>query len=166
MYQIRHYCIYSSLPFTAEDVVVNDVTLTSAVVSWIIPSFIVQEQYYVLYGTDPDNLDQVSETITGLEDTTLINSSYSISLEGLNEGTLYYVQVAAVYDEVFARYSEVIPFITKEPGRSLCLNTQSAVFSHIIALIFIQNSLHQSRTNILSPISISWKHKYNARILR
>ena len=96
--------------------IVSDATLTSAVVSWRIPSFIVQEQYYVLYGTDPENLDQVTETISSLEDTTLVNSTYSISLQGLDEGTLYYVQVAAVYNEVFARYSEVIPFITKEPG--------------------------------------------------
>ena len=114
--------LHKYLPFTAEDVVINDVTLTSAVVSWTIPSFIVQEQYYVRYGTDPDNLDRVTATITSPEDTTVINSTYSTALEGLDSGTLYYIQVVAVYDDVFARYSEVIPLITKEPGM---FNTQS-----------------------------------------
>ena len=117
-----HISLHKYLPFTAEDVVISDVTLTSAVVSWTIPSFIVQEQYYVWYGTDPDNLDQVTDTITSPEDTTVINSTYSTALEGLDSGTLYYIQVVAVYDDVFARYSEVIPLITKEPGM---FNTQS-----------------------------------------
>ena len=101
----------------AEDVVVDGITTTSATVSWTIPLLVTQEQYYVVYGSDPNDLSQSSDPIPNFEIET--NAMYSITLQGLEPGVVYYTQVAAVFNEIFIRYSEVAVFITREPGKFL-----------------------------------------------
>ena len=110
-----HVHIHS--PF-AEDVLIADITTSMAEVSWTIPSFAVQEQYYVAYGTDPNNLNQVTHTINSPVDTSLVNQRYSTTLSGLLSGTIYYIEVIAVYNEEFVRYTEAA-FLVKEPGKLL-----------------------------------------------
>ena len=87
--------------------------------SWRIPSFLFQEEYYVEYGTNPLNLDQTTVPIQSPEDTTITDMAYSTQISGLEEGTIYFFQVAAVYDVVFKRYSELAAFRTKETGIKL-----------------------------------------------
>ena len=109
--------VLSCIVATTEDVTISDVTTTSATVSWTIPSFITPEQYYVAYGTDPDNLNQTSATINSPTDTSLTNLPYSTTLSGLEPGSLHYIQVTAVFDDEFVRYTEIL-FLTKEPGNA------------------------------------------------
>lgn len=106
---------------TAEDVVVSDTTTSSAVISWRIPSFIEQEEYYVLYGTDPENLNLTSASLLSPEDTTMTDLTYSITLTGMRAGIVYYFRVVAVYDEDIVRYTESL-FLTREPGWLLFMN--------------------------------------------
>lgn len=155
--QSVHYVKFFTL-FTAEDVLVSDTTINSAMVSWRIPTFETQEQYYILYGTDPDNLNQTTDSITSPLDTSVVNMTYDITLTELLSGTVYYVRVAAVFDEVFERYSETIPFITKEPRKfnSITNKLPFGLKSSFITCF--------CRTNIFSPISASHKF-YNTRAL-
>ena len=96
---------------------VYNVTIDSARVSWRIPSFITQEEYYVAYGSDPDNLNQTTTSVDSPTDTSLTDLSYSITLSNLDPGQFHYIQVTAVYDDIYVRYTES-SFITKEPGIS------------------------------------------------
>lgn len=75
-----------------------------------------QEEYYVLYGKDPENLDQATGSIPSLSDTSIINSTYSLVVTGLESGVVYYAQVVAAFD-VFERFSEATVFLTKAPGK-------------------------------------------------
>ena len=93
-------------------------TLTSATVAWIIPSFLFQEEYIIEYGTDPFNLNLVTEPIPSPSNTSLTNVMFSTTLSGLDDSTIYYFRVAAAYNEVFKRYSEIAYFRTKEPGKT------------------------------------------------
>ena len=98
------------------DVTILNVLLESANVSWRIPSFKMQEEYYLEYGTDPSNLDQTSDILPSPLDTSLVNQTYQVSLQGLNAGTIYYLRVVAVFEEVFKRYSDDSILRTKENG--------------------------------------------------
>ena len=92
-------------------------TLTdSANVMWRIPSFTKQEDYYVLYGTDPTDLNQRTDRISSSDDTSLTNQMFSLSVVGLDPGTVYYLRVVAVFDILFKRESETIVVWTKENG--------------------------------------------------
>lgn len=75
-----------------------------------------QEQYYIQYSPDPDNLVDTN-SIPSVSDTSVINATYSIVLTGLQSGAVYYARVVAVYDEVFERFSEMSVFLTKAPGK-------------------------------------------------
>ena len=95
-----------------------NVTATSAQISWVIPRFTQLEEYYIQYGTQEDVLDMETESIPSPMDTSLVNQTYSTSLEDLTPGTTYYFQVVAVYDVVAARYSQVLSFTTYDEGKS------------------------------------------------
>ena len=74
------------------------------------------EEYYVEYGTESTALDMTTASIASITDTSLVNQMYSISLENLSPGTVYYVRVAAVFDEIFARYSDIVSFRSYDEG--------------------------------------------------
>lgn len=77
------------------------------------------EEYILQYGTESDNLNLTSSTVDSVTDTTLQNQTYSVVLDDLEEGTIYYVQVLAQYGfgNLFKRYSDVIAFRTLEEGK-------------------------------------------------
>lgn len=75
-----------------------------------------QEQYYVEYGTDPNNLNQTTAPIQSPSDTSVTDSNYSTTLAELKPATIYFFRVVAVSDEIYRRYSEVGILRTKEPG--------------------------------------------------
>ena len=77
------------------------------------------EAYYVEYGTDPDNLDFISDILYSPLNTSLVNQTYQVNLQGLNIGTIYYLRVVAVFNEVFKRYSDDNILRTKENGELL-----------------------------------------------
>jgi len=96
-------------------VTVVSVMRDSASVSWRIPYFIVPEQYYVEYGTDPDNLIQRTDPISSPTDTSITNMLYTTELD-VNPGTIYYFRVVAVFNTISKRFSDMRVFRTKENG--------------------------------------------------
>lgn len=85
--------------------------------SWtILQSFIRPETYYVQYGTDETLHDMMSVSVMSTMDTSLLNQTYSISLEHLNPGTLYYLRVLAVSSNTSITYSNIISFWTYDQG--------------------------------------------------
>lgn len=92
-----------------EQVVVSSITLNSAVVSWIVPSLTEQQTYYVRYGVS--DLTNVTDSITS--GTLLPNQSYSLTLTGLDDATVYYVQVVATFNDIVL-YSSTESFRTIE----------------------------------------------------
>ena len=91
-------------------------TTNSASVTWRIPSFTTQEDYYVLYGSDPANLDQRTNPIPSVSDTTVINQVYELTVDGLNSGSVYYLRVVAVFNILFKRQSELVVIWTNDEG--------------------------------------------------
>jgi hypothetical protein len=112
-----------------QNVTITDITTSAATVSWVIPSFVAPEQYYVAYGTDPNNLDQTSQLLNSTPDTSATDQAYTTTLTGLDRGSVYYIQVIAVFDVEFERYTEST-FVTKEPEQTayLVLNPVEPTF--------------------------------------
>ena len=90
-----------------------------ATVSFVIPRILKPETYRIQYGTDLNRLDSVSDTLSSTTDISEVNVTYTIPLDGLVTSTVYYVRVAATYDVVFTRYSELSVFRTLENGIKL-----------------------------------------------
>ena len=114
-----HLQYITIVSYSSEDVTSSAVTLSSATISWRIPYFLFQEQYYVEYGTDPYNLNETTAPIQSPSDTTATDNDYSTPLQELEPSTVYFFRVVAVYDEIYRRYSDVGALRTKEPGTSV-----------------------------------------------
>ena len=100
------------------DVTVSDLTMESARVTWTVASVTEQQEYYVLYGLDENNLNYTTDRISGNANTSLTDQTYSTTIQGLTSGTLYYVQVVAEFGSTIL-YSETTSFRTIEPGTLL-----------------------------------------------
>ena len=105
-------------------VVIETILIESVTLSWRIPLFTTQEQYYVEYGTDPLNLDQKSASIISPTDTSLLNQMYSETISGLDSSTLYYLRVVAEFDVVSKRRSDIYSIWTKDYGTFDCMMNQ------------------------------------------
>lgn len=103
------------------DIEVLSLRSDSANITWTIPRFVESEEYIVEYGVDSDNLNLTSSTVDSNSDTSLVNQSYSVLLEGLEVGTIYYIRVLAQFgiNGLYKRYSDVIAFRTLEEGSKL-----------------------------------------------
>ena len=88
-----------------EDLEFSNITHSSAVVSWTVPSLSTAQDYVVEYGEDEDDLDLSTNT-------TLLFEEYSITLEGLSQGVLYHVRVATTDADGATFYSEIESFHT------------------------------------------------------
>ena len=99
-----------------ENVFVSGITLTSAVVSWEINYFVELETYAVEYGLSSTKLNQVSAVVGSVNDTSATDTPYSITLQGLDVSTVYYLRVKAEFGVggVSVRYSDVIAFFTQQ----------------------------------------------------
>ena len=105
-----------SLFSLTEDVTVTNITTVEAVVSWIIPRFTTPEMYYIQYGYEENVLDMTTTSVSSPTDTSLVNQTYSIMLQGLSDGTMYFLRVVAVYDDIADRFSDLTSFRTYEEG--------------------------------------------------
>ena len=83
-----------------ENIVIENIEATSVSVRWTVPSVTQQQRYRVLYGTDPQTLDQTSAIVIGAEDITLTDQEYSVDLTGLDISTLYYFQISITFGDV------------------------------------------------------------------
>lgn len=68
---------------------------------------------------ESEDLDQTSDSISSSTNTSLVNQTYSLVIEGLDTGTIYYAQVVAAFGDSgeFKRYSDTFAFRTKENGK-------------------------------------------------
>lgn len=100
------------------DITEYDAGLTSVNISFTVPYFLEEEEYYIIYGFNPDELYSTSDPIMSVSDTSLENQTYTIHIEGLEAGTIYYAQVVAVFgvSGESQRYSNDTTFRTKENG--------------------------------------------------
>ena len=74
----------------------NDVTHNSATIQWTVTSLAYgPEMYIVHYGTDMNNLDQTSATVSSGGDITMVNFDLSIQLTGFQLMTQYFYRVVA-----------------------------------------------------------------------
>ena len=90
----------------------------SVTVNWTISGFTQSEQYIVMYGINSDTLNLTSSTINSSNDISLVNKTYSTSLEGLQDGTIYYARILAQFgiNGLVKRYSKLFAFRTLEEG--------------------------------------------------
>ena len=92
-------------------------------ISWKIPVFVEQESYYVRYGYQNTYFDYTSDSISSESNVSITNQTYSMMIEGLVDGTVYYAQVVAAFGESnqYKRFSDTFAFRTKETGKSTIL---------------------------------------------
>ena len=78
------------------------------------------EEYIVQYGVKSRSFNLFSSTVDSVTDTTLVNQTYSVVVNNLEAGTVYYIRVLAQYrvDFIYRRYSDIIVFRTLEEGSS------------------------------------------------
>ena len=102
-----------------DNVKLSMLKITSVNITWTIPSIAEMEEYIVQYGVESDNLNLTSSTVDSVSDTTLENQTYSVVLDQLKNGTIYYAQVLAQYGfgNLFKRYSDNIALRTLEDGK-------------------------------------------------
>ena len=113
-------CIYYvsnlvSISSNVEDLTATEITGTSATIGWTVEYISVEQDYVVNYGTSEDNLDQTSDTVPSVTDTSLTNQEYSVSLTDLSAGTMYYYQVVATFESTTLE-SDTASFTTLELG--------------------------------------------------
>lgn len=116
------------------DITVTEITTVNAVVSWTIPRFTTPEVYYVQYGDEESVLDMTTASIASPMDTSLVNQTYSIQLQGLSPGTTYFLTVVAVYDIITDRFSDLTSFRTYEEGN---IETLLYMYACVTDLCFI-----------------------------
>lgn len=102
-------------PALATDVIVVNITGTSAVVMWTIPSVAFTfEQYRVYYGNSSDSLFMASEIVYGV-DLYAVNETYTIVLSGLEPLSTYFFQIISTNSESES-YTAIMNFTTGEDG--------------------------------------------------
>ena len=92
---------------------VLEITHASAVVSWTVEYALEEQLYYVVYGSDEETLNQTSYSVIG--SASLTNQTYNITLDGLRNGTTYYIIVIASFDFTIL-FSDTVSFMTIAPG--------------------------------------------------
>lgn len=97
--------------FVVENVVISDIDLNSVTVSWVVPSTPAFQQYTIQYGLEPNVFDLSSGLISSREG---INQQYSTTVDGLTQGTDYYLRVSSTFDYNVI-YSDVVTFTTLDP---------------------------------------------------
>ena len=98
-----------------EDITVTEITDASANVAWTISSVSSQQVYYLEYGEDSNDLDQMTYSTQSSSDTTLTDESYDIYLTDLTNETTYYIQVVQIIGDVII-LSDVFSFTTLAPA--------------------------------------------------
>ena len=109
---------FRAFPFSAGDIELSMLRTDSVNVSWTIPSLMETEEYIVQYGIESDNFNLTSSSVESVTNTTLVNQTYSVVIDNLDMGTVYYVRILAQYgiDDLFKRYSDITAFRTLEEG--------------------------------------------------
>ena len=120
-YQILFRCIAGDLQLAA-------ITNESATVMWTIPFVSTQQEYIVLYGTSEDTIVTAAGVVSGDNDTTLVNTTYTLEITGLERATTYYVQVVSTFS-IYTLYSNIVEFTTQESGKQTPSYIHGAMFN-------------------------------------
>ena len=72
------------------------------------------EHYVVSYGTDKNNLTQNTSLNYSGDDINISSVNYSVELNDLEDGTMYYVEVVAINTANKSMRSMIESFITEE----------------------------------------------------
>lgn len=100
-------------------VTADDILRESVTVVWTIPNqSCTPEEYVVQFGLTPNALDEESDRVFGTGDPLLINTSFSVQLTGLREGTTYHYRVVTSNAIQESIGSSIQQFTTMEPVRS------------------------------------------------
>ena len=104
-------------PVVPTNIIVTNITGTSAVITWTIPYVAFTfEQYRVQYGLDFDSLLMSSEVLYSGPGFNAVNETYSITLTNLNPLSQYYFKVEASNSEESSNTS-IMMFTTVEDGK-------------------------------------------------
>ena len=106
--------LYSFL--TTEDVGVTQLTLTTATISWVVPYVPEWQLYSLVYGVLPDALNQSWGLMFSPPDLSFLNQEYSVTIQGLTQGTQYHLRVSSTFGYSII-YSDLVPFLTLEPRK-------------------------------------------------
>ena len=113
----------------AENVQLSDIDLNAATVSWLVPYTPKSQQYTVVYGLEPDALNQSHGPIYSSLDLSVVNQTFSVTLQGLTQGTDYYLRVSSMFGYNVI-YSDIVSFTTLDPRKSpIYINLCSSVYS-------------------------------------
>ena len=104
-----------------DDVSISNLSTSSVTVTWTIPSFSETENYRVEFGVESYVFNLSSSTVNSVTDTTVVNETYSVTIDVLMAGTIYYMRVVAEFgiNDLYKRYSNVAVFRTLEEGTKI-----------------------------------------------
>lgn len=109
-------CTQTAKPVIPTDVYATNITSTSAVIIWTVPSIIyTTEQYTVVYGLNPAFLDLMSSPVYSSPDLTLLNQTYLLTLNDLQPVSTYYYRIRSENTEDSST-TETLQFTTVEDG--------------------------------------------------
>ena len=101
---------------------IDDIQFTTVTLSWVVPYTLVYQQYSVVYGVDPDVLDQIWGLQTSSPDLDDTNQMFTETIFGLTQGVTYYARISSMFGYSII-YSDLVSFTTLEPGMRLpCLS--------------------------------------------
>ena len=94
-----------------------NVTLNTTTIQWTVLEIDEPQQYTVYYSSVPGVFDNSAGPVFSTDNVDLM---FQVSLEGLTQGTTYYVQVVATFGG-YNLPSDIISFTTLEPGTCLVI---------------------------------------------
>lgn len=83
-------------------------------VTWLVPYTPTFQQYSVIYGLEPGALDNSWGLVYSAPDVSVVNQTFSISVQGLTQGTDYYLRVSSTFGHNVI-YSDLVAFTTLDP---------------------------------------------------
>ena len=99
----------------ATNVIVMNVTSTTAIVTWTISRVaFTYEEYVVYFGQSMDSLSVMSETLYGT-DLEAVNVTYMVTLSGLEPLSTYYYQIVSS-NSVTSSSTAILDFTTIQEG--------------------------------------------------
>jgi len=109
-------CTQTAKPVIPTDIYATNITSTSAVIVWTVPSITyTTEQYTVIYGLSPALLEQMSSPVHSSPDLTLLNQTYWLTLDGLQPVSTYYYRIRSENTEVSSA-TETLQLTNLEDG--------------------------------------------------
>ena len=114
------------LSYTTENVQISNTTITAVTLSWVVPYTPTLQHYSVVYGVQQNTLNQSWGLLNSSSNITQTNQEYNMTIEGLTQGTVYYVRVSSTfgYNRI---YSEWTSFLTLEPRTCTVLSFRMTI---------------------------------------